>query len=340
MRARGRMRWSAPGVRNWRRSSRGVAPTCTTRGLVTTVDGSQRARERQHMKARDTDAPATTVSGEPPAGPATPATVKARGLLPSLSPAEQRVARVVIDEAATAAKLTITELAERAGTSETTVIRFCRAMGFAGYPQLRLTLAAEAGRSQADRDDEALGSDISPTDDLGQVVKKIAFADAVVAARRVDIYGVGASSCVGYDFQQKLHRIGRVAFAWSDMHLALTSAALLGETDVAFGISHTGTTIDTIEAFAEAGRRGALTVALTNFPKSPITGVADLVLTTAARETTFRSGAMASRLAQLTVVDCIFVGVAQRTYAQTRAALEATYEAVRSRRRRPERGRW
>ncbi len=313
------------------------------------------------MKARDTDAPATTVSGEPPAGPATPATVKARGLLPSLSPAEQRVARVVIDEAATAAKLTITELAERAGTSETTVIRFCRAMGFAGYPQLRLTLAAEAGRSQADRDDEALGSDISPTDDLGQVVKKIAFADAravedtgaqldvgvlervvdaVVAARRVDIYGVGASSCVGYDFQQKLHRIGRVAFAWSDMHLALTSAALLGETDVAFGISHTGTTIDTIEAFAEAGRRGALTVALTNFPKSPITGVADLVLTTAARETTFRSGAMASRLAQLTVVDCIFVGVAQRTYAQTRAALEATYEAVRSRRRRPERGRW
>src|SRR6266545_664572 len=316
MRARGRMRWSAPGVRNWRRSSRGVAPTCTTRGLVTTVDGSQRARERQHMKARDTDAPATTVSGEPPAGPATPATVKARGLLPSLSPAEQRVARVVIDEAATAAKLTITELAERAGTSETTVIRFCRAIAFA---------------------DARAVEDTGAQLDVGVLERVV---DAVVAARRVDIYGVGASSCVGYDFQQKLHRIGRVAFAWSDMHLALTSAALLGETDVAFGISHTGTTIDTIEAFAEAGRRGALTVALTNFPKSPITGVADLVLTTAARETTFRSGAMASRLAQLTVVDCIFVGVAQRTYAQTRAALEATYEAVRSRRRRPERGRW
>jgi DNA-binding MurR/RpiR family transcriptional regulator len=291
----------------------------------------------------------------------TPTTVKARGLLPSLSPAEQRVARVVIDEAATAAKLTITELAERASTSETTVIRFCRAMGFTGYPQLRLALAAEAGRNQDERADQALGSDISPTDELSQVVKKIAFADAravedtagqldvavleqivdaVVAARRVDIYGVGASACVAHDFQQKLHRIGRVAFAWSDLHLALTSAALLGEGDVAFGISHTGTTTDTIEAFAEAGRRGALTVALTNFPKSPITRVADLVLTTAARETTFRSGAMASRLAQLTVVDCIFVGVAQRTYPATRAALEATYEAVRTRRTGPERGRW
>jgi DNA-binding MurR/RpiR family transcriptional regulator len=294
-------------------------------------------------------------------GASTPTTVRARGLLPSLSPAEQRVARVVIEEAGAAATLTITELAKRAQTSETTVIRFCRTMGLAGYPQLRLTLAAESGRSPDDgAPEKAIGSDISPSDDLTEVVKKIAFADAraiedtaaqldvavlkrvvdaVAAARRVDMYGVGASAFVAQDFQQKLHRIGRIAYAWSDLHIALTSAALLDERDVAFGISHTGTTLDTIEAFAEAGRRGALTVALTNFPKSPIAKVADLVLTTAARETTFRSGAMASRLAQLTVIDCVFVGVAQRTYPQTRAALEATYEAVRSRRAQPQRGR-
>ena len=289
--------------------------------------------------------------------------VKIRGLLPSLSPAEQRVGRIIIDEAATAAMLTITELARRAETSETTVIRFCRATGFSGYPQLRLRLAGEAGRLQDDSGGapEAIGSDISPTDDLAQVVKTIAFADAravedtaaqldlgvleqvidgVVRARRIDIYGVGASALIAQDFQQKLRRIGLIAYAWSDLHLALTSAALLDERDLAVGISHTGTTIDTIDVFAEAGRRGAQTVALTNFPKSPITRVADLVLTTAARETTFRSGAMASRLAQLTVVDCVFVGVAQRTYEQTKAAVEATREAVRNRRIRPERGRW
>ncbi|KHD77488.1 MurR/RpiR family transcriptional regulator [Actinoplanes utahensis] len=277
--------------------------------------------------------------------------VRARGLLPSLSPAEQRVARVIIDESATAARLTITDLAERAGSSETTVIRFCRAMGFAGYSELRLTLATEAGR----RDDggEPVGSDISPGDDLAQVVKKIAFADAraveetaaqidvtvleqvvevIAGARRVDVYGVGASAFVAADFQHKLHRIGRVAFAWSDTHVALTSAALLDERDVAFAISHTGSTTDTIDAFTEAKRHGARTVALTNFPKSPIAGVADLVLTTAARETTYRSGAMASRLAQLTVIDCVFVGVAQRTFQETRTALDATYTAVRDRR--------
>ncbi|GAA2378971.1 MurR/RpiR family transcriptional regulator [Dactylosporangium salmoneum] len=287
--------------------------------------------------------------------------VKIRGLLPSLSRAEQRVGKIIIDEASTAALMTITELAKRAHTSETTVIRFCRAIGVSGYPELRLRLAAEAGRVQDDQGQEAVGSDISLSDDLGQVVKTIAYADAravedtaaqldlevlgkvvaaIAEARRVDVYGVGASAFVAQDFQQKLHRIGLTAYAWSDLHLALTSAALLREGDVAVGISHTGTTMDTIEAFAEAGRRGATLVALTNFPKSPITRVADLVLTTAARETTFRSGAMASRLAQLTVVDCVFVGVAQRTYERTKSALEATRDAVRSRRTKSDRGRW
>ncbi|GAA3204859.1 MurR/RpiR family transcriptional regulator [Dactylosporangium cerinum] len=302
------------------------------------------------------------VSRQPAEGGATSTAVKIRGLLPSLSPAEQRVGRIIADESATAAQLTITELSKRAETSETTVIRFCRAIGFSGYPELRLRLAAEAGRALDDGGaGEAPGSDISQTDDLATVVKTIAFADAravedtaaqldlailqqvidaVAAARRVDIYGVGASAFVARDFQMKLHRVGLVAYAWSDLHLALTSAALLDERDVAIGISHTGTTMDTIEAFAEAGRRGATTVALTNFPKSPMTRIADLTLTTAARETTFRSGAMASRLAQLTVVDCVFVGVAQKTYAQTKAAVEKTREAVRSRRVRPERGPW
>ena len=56
------------------------------------------------------------------------------------------------------------------------------------------------------------------------------------------------------------------------------------------------------------------------------------MLTTAARETTFRSGAMSSRIAALTVVDCLFVAVAQRNYKQTLRALERTYAAVRARR--------
>ena len=71
-----------------------------------------------------------------------------------------------------------------------------------------------------------------------------------------------------------------------------------------------------------------MTVAITNFPGSPVARAADFVLTTAARETTFRSGAMASRIAALTVVDCLFVGVAQRNFSRTTRALERTRSAV------------
>ena len=141
-----------------------------------------------------------------------------------------------------------------------------------------------------------------------------------------------ASAFVALDLQQKLHRIRRVAFAWSDVHIALTSAALLGEGDVAIGISHTGTTVEVVEALEEAAKHGATTVAVTNFPRSPLAQTADLVLTTAARETTYRSGAMSSRIAQLTVIDCLFIGVAQQVLPDARKALEETANAVRGHR--------
>lgn len=280
--------------------------------------------------------------------------VRIRALLPSLPPASRQVGEYVLAYPAEVAASTITELSHASGVSEASTLRFCRAIGFRGYPELRLALATELGRAQGSgHSQRVVGSDIAPTDDLASVIEKISYADAraveetagqlhvptlaavvdaLCAAPRIDIYGVGASAFVAFDFQQKLHRIGRVAFAWSDTHIALTSAALLGPHDVAIGISHTGVTQDTVAALTEARRQGATTVALTNFPRSPIARVADHVLTTAARETTFRSGATASRLAQLTVVDCVFVGVAQRFYPETRAALERTRGAVRSRR--------
>src|ERR671930_884106 len=174
--------------------------------------------------------------------------VRIRSLLPGLARAEQRVAKVVLDEPAAVAHRSITEVAEAAGTSETTVTRFCKAIGVGGYPELRISLAADTARTEA-RADRDLGGEIAPEDDLATVVGKVTFADAraveetaaqlevevlqrvadaIAAAGRVDVYGVGASAFVAADLQQKLHRIGRVSFAWSDTHIMLTSAAVLG----------------------------------------------------------------------------------------------------------------
>lgn len=274
--------------------------------------------------------------------------MRIRSLQPGLARAEQRVAKVVLDDPSTVARRSITEVAEAANTSETTVTRFCKAVGVGGYPQLRIALAAEAARSP-EQSDRNLGGEITQNDELASVLSKVSFADAraveetadqldvatlhrvidlVARAGRIDVYGVGASAFVAADLQQKLHRIGRISFAWSDTHIMLTSAAVLGAGDVALGVSHTGATADTVEALRAAREHGAATIALTNFPRSPITEVADYVLTTAARETTFRSGATASRIAQLTVIDCLFIGVAQQRMDESISALDATRDAV------------
>jgi DNA-binding MurR/RpiR family transcriptional regulator len=272
-----------------------------------------------------------------------------RSLLPSLAPAERRVAEAAVADPAGVATKTISQLAELCETSETTVVRFCRAIGIRGYPELRIALASAAGRADTAGHPVGVGSDIGPDDSLDDVLQKVGYADAhavqdtvrqldtqrlgvvidaINSARRTELYGVGASAFVALDMQQKLHRIGRVVYAWPDPHTALTSAALLKPGDVAIGFSHTGETVDTIVSLAEARRRGATAIAVTNYPRSAIVEAADIVVTTAARETTFRSGAMASRIAALTIVDCIFVGVAQRNYAETLEALERTHDAV------------
>ena len=194
------------------------------------------------------------------------------------------------------------------------------------------------------------GTDISANDTIDDIIAKVAFADAsaveetaqqldrdalasaaaaIAEAGRVDIYGIGASAIVGTDLQQKLHRIGIVAFAWNDPHIALTSATLLGprrHRDRHLALGHD----DGDHRGAGGGPldRGATTIAITNFPLSRLASGVDFLLTTAARETSLRSGATASRIAALTVVDCLYIAVAQRNLRRARKAVAETREAV------------
>jgi len=277
-----------------------------------------------------------------------PVTARLRGLFDGLQGAQRRVAEVILADPVGSASLPIAALAAAAGVSQASVSRLCHTLGLPGYPELRLALAADG----ANGGPEEPAGDIAEGDDLASVVRKIAqldaqavrdtadlldldalerAIDALQAARRTDVYGVGASAIVGADFVQKLTRIGRTAVSYGDAHLGLTSAALLGPSDVVVAISHSGSTTDTLDMLRAARKGGAVTIAVTNNPTSPIAREADHVLVTAARETVFRSGATASRLAQLVVIDCMFVGLAQRMFDASQAALEATWLAVHKR---------
>nr|WP_202447277.1 MurR/RpiR family transcriptional regulator [Streptomyces sp. SID5468] len=274
---------------------------------------------------------------------------KVRNLAPTMTRSMQRVAEAVARDPAGCAQLTVTALAQRTGTSEATVVRTARILGYPGYRDLRLALAAFAAR-QAAGAPPAVTADIAVDDPLADVVAKLArdeqetLADtaagldvgqleaavaALAAARRVDVYGIGASALVGQDLAQKLLRIGVIAHAHNDPHLAVTNAVQLRQGDVALAITHSGNTVDVIEPLRVAFDHGATTVAITGRPDGAVARYADHVLTTSrSRESELRPAAMASRTSQLLVVDCLFIGIAQRTYERAAPALSASYEAL------------
>jgi len=130
------------------------------------------------------------------------------------------------------------------------------------------------------------------------------------------------------DLQLKLNRLGKHAVAWRDAHSALTSLALLKEGDVLVAVSHSGTTLDVVDVMSEFKKCGVSLVLITNALRSPASALTEFVLHTSARETTFRSGATASRIAQLTVVDCLCVALAQRNWSGTKTALDQSRAAV------------
>lgn len=268
----------------------------------------------------------------------------------SYPPSMRRIAEVILSRPQVVLEETITRLARLCETSETSIVRFCRTLGFTGYAPMKLQMAAELATETAQFGaDASYGSDIRLTDTLVEMVSKISASEIfgiqetaasldmnalqlvitrILRAQKVVLFGVAASNAGAQDLAQKLLRIGRVALWFQDAHDALVSAALLEPGDVAIGFSHSGRTRETSELLRVAQVRGAFTAAVTNVEGSPVTAHADAVLRTAVRETTFRSGAMASRIAQLTLVDYIFVGVARDSYDTSVQALKSTYESV------------
>ena len=291
----------------------------------------------------------TAVATSPSSDRPAPVLARIRTLLPEFTGALRRVAEQVLADPAGAARATIVELAERSGTSPATITRFCRALDFDGYADLRLGIAAETGRARSSGWTVDIGREIQPGDPLERVLGQIMAADtqamhdtaalldlaeveraadAIAQASRVDIYGASGSALVGGEMQFSLHRIGVAAWAWTDVHNGLASAALLRAGDVALGISHSGQTRETIEMLAEAGSHGATTVALTSFPRSPLAEVADIILLTASQATTFRPDALSARHPQLVVLDLLYIAVAQRTHDRAHAAFQRTAQAV------------
>ncbi|MCD6318857.1 MurR/RpiR family transcriptional regulator [Candidatus Aerophobetes bacterium] len=271
-----------------------------------------------------------------------------RGVYRSLSPAEKKVVDYILSCPEEVIGLSITDLAENSNASEATVVRVSQLIGYQGFQELKIVLAKDLGSFFAEIPEKIKRGDtiaeitakvlqgniqaIRDTLDVLDVSELEKAVRAISNARKVDFYGVGASGFVALDAQNKFLRINIESVAFIDPHSQAVSAALLTKRDVAVGISHSGSTKDIVDSLSLAKSSGASIICITNYARSPIAKISDIKLFTASRETTFRSGAIASRIAQLSVIDALFLGVLMSRYEKTVKCLEKTTEAVKAKR--------
>lgn len=272
-----------------------------------------------------------------------------RMMMPLLTPLEAKVVDTVFAMRDFSNETSLKQIAEDAGVSEAMVVKITKKLGFSGFRDFRSAV------SQYNRQPTAeMHQELSINDTSLEIVQKVfrtsihaleetlaildmaAFeraADLIHKAATRDFYGVGGSAQIARDVAHKFLRIGVRASVFDDSHMMLMSASLLAEGDIAIGFSHSGNTIAVIEAIQLARRNGARTIAITNYDSSALAQSADVVLCSTAQGSPLMGENAAARIAQLNILDAIFVAVAQRDYPAAERNLERTMSAVKSKRK-------
>lgn len=238
---------------------------------------------------------------------------------------EKQIADYVMSNPQKIVHSTISQVAEDLGLAEATVFRFCKRIGFKGYQAMKIALASEVvnlmddihekikiGDSEKEVAEKVFKANIRTLEETLRIIDKDHFKEAVQAilkANRIEFYGNGGSGSVAEDAHHKFLRTGLNSYAYSDSHLQIMSAALLNKKDVAVLISHSGSNKDMLEALEVAKNAGAFTIAITTLAKSPLSQGADITLFTVSDETEYRSEALSSRLAQLSIIDALYVNI-------------------------------
>lgn len=257
---------------------------------------------------------------------------------------EEKVANYILAHWQDVLHLPITELAERIGVSEATIVRMCKKLGLRGFQELKIALATEKIQPI-----KTIHQAVQEGDDLETILKKVFSAniramestlnvisikeieraiDAILNARQLQIYGVGGSGPVALDAQHKFMKTGIPTVAYVDSHMMAMSASILEPQDVVIGISASGSSKDIIDALELAKNRGATTIGITHYARTPLDRVLDIKLSVSSEETFYRTESTSARIAQLSIIDTLYIGVALRRLDKMIENLKLTREAI------------
>lgn len=266
--------------------------------------------------------------------------VRIKNLYSEMGNSERRIADWITQNFQEIIGFSISELANRCGCGEATIVRFSRRLGLSGYQELKLKIAQESANTASggvigiETGDSCYEIFTKRINDIAIALentrsvldpKEIEKAACTIKdARRIVIFGLGNSASIAVDAQHKFLRAGLDAIAYCDNHMQAIAASHLHIGDVAIGVSHSGASIDVVDALKTARETGATTICITNFGKSPINEYSDIVLNTRSDETKYSILAMSSRIAQLAIFDAIYTYIVMHS---NKAAVRAIKDA-------------
>ena len=265
-----------------------------------------------------------------------------RSVYPSLTKAEQKVADLVLEDGQRIIYGSITDLAHRAGVGDTSVLRFCRSVGFSGFQEFKLTLAQELIRAETGSPEVSGGNSenlidriiyhnirlLEETARLLETSKLEQSARFMLQADKIVFFGVGSSGLTASEAVYQFVRLGLPVEAVAEGHLGLSRASTLSCNELAVVFSVSGSTYDAVEIARIAKQNNATVVCMTGYARSPVAAYSDSVIVSPVWEEPAMRSSLPSKMVQLCVLDLIFESVRSELGPRADESLQKTAKAV------------
>ncbi len=271
--------------------------------------------------------------------------VRIRFLLPSLPRAEKAIAEALVEHPEAITYMTLAEIAKESGSSEASVIRFCKRMGYSGYTAMQTDIARALAEGTASQSEDLRVYD---TDSMSEIIKKVYQSnvqtltdtmalvgencnqalEALLKARSIHFFGAGDAYAVCQLAYMKFKRLGIPCSAEGDVMLQMITASNMSKGDVAIAISYDGRSKNVVQALKIAKKMGATTISITKKTRTPLLQYTDIKLFIAVNDLSFDREKVTRRVADQFIIDVLYMGYVMYSGRNYKEQLKKTQIAI------------
>lgn len=270
--------------------------------------------------------------------------VKLREYSNQASIIEKSIIGFILKNPRETSSMTVYQLADRAFSSPSSIIRMCQKIGFEGYKDFSKALIYEL--AVREHSHKAEKKEITKADRIEEIVDKVTYKNIVSledtkslmdyevirsciellrTCKNVCLFGMGSSLLVAKDAQLKFMRLDKRCTVNDDWHVQLLTARYMSPEDLGIIISYSGQTVEMIECAKAMKENGVKMISITRFGTSPIVELCDYNIFVAANEAIVRSGAMSSRMSQLNIIDILYTGYVNTQFEKSLEQISRTH---------------